>query len=405
MSAIKIRSLAVQPIFDSRGEVTIEVELATDRGPFFGQVPTGKSRGSREVAVLAPTDAKHAMVRIVEDPILGKSFQTVSELDHFLIRLDGTERKTRVGGNLMLAISIAGARALAAERGESVWELLNEQCFEARDFERRPRIFVNFIEGGKHAKNNLALQEYLVIADPGQTYAATTEKLTAFHQMLGERLAARLGRGKEDVSLGDEGGYAVDFKNNLEPILVLETLIREVKFENRWALGLDAAASSFYRNGSYEFEKAKLSAHELAKTYVDYFKMSSLLESIEDPFAEDDEAGFKELSRKLGKKVLVVGDDLTTTNPEAIDRAVKEKLVNAVIIKPNQIGTVTESCDAIRAARKRGAAVIISHRSGETNDQFIIHLARACGADGVKIGAPVRDRIGKYDELIRVWGG
>lgn len=395
---MRVERVAVEETPDSRGKPTIAVIVAAGDGTFRASIPSGKSTGSREAHVASVASAKHS-AETVSAALRGRAFSGVGKLDRFLIALDGTPRKEKLGGNLTLGTSIAFARALAAEEGRELWETLREEFFAGAK-ERAPIIFSNLINGGAHANNNLAIQEYLALARTAGTVEETVRELTNLYHALGESLKTRFRL--SEIRLGDEGGYSLDFSDNFEPLAVLEELIDASDLENEFLLGLDAAASHFYREGNYEFEGKAISREALAEVYAGYFAKSKLLLSIEDPFAEDDAEGFRALQAAFPTK-WVVGDDLTTTNPVAIEEHVKNGAVNAVIVKPNQIGTVSETCEAVNVARRGDAKVIVSHRSGETPDTFIIHLAKACGADGVKIGAPVSNRLSKFEELVRLY--
>lgn len=396
---MKIRDILVKEIFDSRGEPTIEVGVRNSGGEwFFSQVPSGKSKGSREAQVFIFSRAGKSIKKIKKS-IVDKSFDSIGHLDEALIRLDGTKNKSKLGGNVIVGISIAFARALAAEKNKDIWMVLRDEFFAGSEVDRKPLIFSNLINGGSHASNNLAIQEYLVIVRPIKSYFESIKKLIELYKKLGEFLG---GKNKiRNITIGDEGGYAIDFKNNFEPVQILEKLIVKMGFSQQIELGLDIAATSFYKNRKYNFEGKKLDTSALAGLFSEYIKNSKLLVSVEDPFAESDAPGFKKLVST--KRALVVGDDLTVTNPDLIDRFSKDGAITGVIIKPNQIGTITETCRATKVARQNNLKIIISHRSGETEDNFIIHFAKACGADGIKIGAPARERISKFNELIRIY--
>lgn len=399
---MKIRDIIVKPIFDSRGEETIEVELKDENGDLFrAQIPSGKSRGKNEAVVLG-YGAAQKVLESLKKKIIDRDFNYVRELDNFLISLDNTKNKSKIGGNLMLGISIAFSRMMAFMCGKELWEFLSDEFFGGRASgeSEKPLIFSNLINGGEHANNNLDIQEYMVVAGGAKPISLRVKKLISFYKKLGDVLKAK--NKLKNIVIGDEGGYAVDFKDNFEPIKILEDLVYKQGFKKEFSLGLDVAASSFYGKGGYSFGGRKVNTKELGKIYSGYFKKSKLLLSIEDPFAETDEAGFKKIKNSKTDKI-VVGDDLTVTNPFLIEKCAKAGLISGVIIKPNQIGTVTESCEAMLAAKENKIKTIVSHRSGETKDNFIIHLAKAGGAYGVKIGAPVRERILKFDELIRIY--
>jgi len=395
---MKIQDITVRKIFDSRGEPTIEVSLKLGNRWFSASVPSGKSRGSREAKVFPFSEAVRVLARI-RRAILKKDFSSIRALDNVLIRLDGTAKKSRLGGNLMLGISVAFARARAAAENKEVWQILRKEFFSGNSKTKIPLIFANVINGGAHADNNLDIQEYMVVARGGSV-RARVENLIDFYNRLGAILRKK--NSGRRVPVGDEGGYSLDFKNNFEPIAVLENLVRVRGLAKNFSLALDAAATGFYARGLYAFGGKKLTSARLAGEYARYFGKSKLLFSIEDPFAEKDAAGFSLIHKKM-PGAWVVGDDLTVTNSSEIKKYAEQNAINAVIIKPNQIGTVSEAADAILAAKQCGLKTIISHRSGETEDAFIIHLAKASRADGVKIGAPTRERMIKYNELMRLY--
>ncbi len=396
-----IESVGVQEIFDSRGDPTIEVELkVAGSHPFFAKIPSGKSKGKNEAVALSFAEAQNTLKDGFAREIEGFDGETVKELDSFLLAADGTKNKEKLGGNVMLGISIAFARALAHEREEELWEALHREFFPKEDASKKPLIFANLINGGVHADNNLDIQEYMAVVETKGAYSESIQRLISFYERLGFVIEEE--RDVKRLPVGDEGGYSVNFKNNFAPVEMMEKLIFESELQNEFRIALDAAASSFYKDGNYRFEGSSLSTKQLIERYRAYFESSKLLCSIEDPCDESDFEGFKEMVEIAGGR-WIVGDDLTTTDPERIGKYAEEKLITGAIIKANQIGTLTETCEAIRAAQERGVRCIVSHRSGETDDLFLVHIAKACGADGVKIGAPVKERISKYDELMRLY--
>ncbi|MEK7608253.1 MAG: hypothetical protein AAB495_01610 [Patescibacteria group bacterium] len=397
---MKIKKLSSRAIFDSRGERTIEVELTNSRGETFrASTPSGKSTGSNEATVFSARKGVFSVNRIGL-ALCGKSFFSLSDLDAALLSLDGTKSKSRLGGNVMLSVSIAALRAMGSEKRIATWQALRKEFFKGVSEKKRPHVFSNVINGGAHGRNNLSIQEYMIVARPESSYENAISSLIVAYQKIGELLARR--GFPSGVPIGDEGGYSVQFKNNFEPIQILERVLRETKMSRWCGIAIDAAATGFYKKEKYHIDGKFLSEEALSALYCRYRGRSKLLFSIEDPFWEKDSFSFAAL-RRLDPSLWVVGDDLTTTNPASIDTAGKEGLINAVIIKPNQIGTVTEACWAMNAARRLGIKTIVSHRSGETEDAFIIHLAKAGGADGVKIGAPTRERMVKFNELMRIF--
>jgi enolase len=395
---MKIENLSVREVRDSLGRPTIEVGVEVARGAFSASVPSGKSKGSREAMVRTPAEAKE-LLNVFQGDIAGKDFPTIKSFDGFLIALDGTENKSRLGGNLTLGLSLAFARALGGENGLELWQVLRQEFFSLIDKVPTPRIFSNFVEGGAHAKNNLDIQEFWVVAEPKGSVSETVRRLSDFFGAVGETLREN----GLKFEIGDEDGYSLDFPDNFGP---LDFLGKEIERQGRareFLLGIDVAASSFYEKGFYRFERKEISSRELESIYSDYFKKAPLLKFIEDPFDENDEAAFVKFSAVSGGGRLIIGDDFTVTDPRLIGRAAEKRAINGVIIKPNQVGTVSETCAAMNVARDNGLECVVSHRSGETADSFLVHFAKAAGAYGVKIGAPVGSRLPKFEELIRLY--
>lgn len=386
----KIASLKARPILDSRGDWTIEVSLKLNNGRTFTvSVPQGKSVGSYE-AVSLPAEAATKNIEKVISPRL-KKFSPVNqkEIDEFLIKLDGTVTKKRLGANAILAVSIACAKAGADESNKPLWKHIRSlgRFTESKDWPS-PRLFANVINGGLHAGNNLDFQEYLIIPKTKSVKEAVDIVLKLYSN-LGDYLVKS--KGKNAVNIGDEGGFAPNFKDNLEPFYILEKVARKLRVESKIDFGLDAAASD-----------VSLSVTKLISIYKKLENKFHLF-YLEDPFGENEFGKFAELKKILGDKVLITGDDLTTTNMTRIKEARSKGSVNAVIVKPNQIGTVTESIEAVNLACKFGWKVVVSHRSGETNDDFIADFAWGVAAYGLKLGAPARgERIAKYNRLLEI---
>lgn len=390
---MKITGISLTKTFDSRAQATVTITLTDDKGrQFHGDVPAGKSTGEREVKVLPFEKASRAL-KAIEPKLIGREFRTPMEFDRLLKELDGTADKSKLGGNLTLALSIAMLRAIAEERAVEPWQVIREEYFAEEKNGNKPLIFSNLINGGAHAMNGLDVQEYMVVVRPGRSMGDTVQGLIEFYKELGDLLKKKT---KARVPIGDEGGYACAFKDNTEPITILDKLIAKKNLKS-YDLALDVAASNFLDKGKYNFGGKKLSAAEMGRVYANFIKKAARLVSIEDPFGENDIEGWKEF--KPGS--WVIGDDLTTTNPGEIN--LHAEYISGVIIKPNQIGTVSESAEAIATAKKNRLKTIVSHRSGETGDVFIIHLAKGAGADAVKIGAPIRERIIKFNELVRLY--
>jgi enolase len=396
-----IERITVREIFDSRGEPTIEVGLTESDVTSFAELPSGKSRGTHEAVVLPPTEAQQVAAGRLSQTLVGTAYETIQALDRRLIELDGTATKSVIGGNLMLGLSIAHARNLGMLRARPLWRIIHDEFFSDRtEVPRPPLVFSNLVNGGAHARNTLAFQEYLVVARTDASVTQTVRDIVRLYHALGDAIRERFHI--HAIPIGDEEGYSLDFTTNLEPLMLMRECIERCRLGDRFSLGLDVAASNFFRDGRYALEKTSRTTDELIDTYTRYFTSVPTLASIEDPFDEEDVAGFRGLQTKFPQK-LIVGDDLTVTDPLRIEEFAKGKCISGVIVKPNQIGTLTETCAALRAARDNGVKAIVSHRSGETEDTLIIHLARASGADGVKIGAPLNERIVKFDELIRLY--
>lgn len=384
-----IYSIDANIILDSRGEETIKVKLRLENDlTVSASVPQGKSRGKAEAVCVPAAQAVRNVAEKIEPALRGMNVSSQKAIDDAMLRLDGTPDKSRLGANAILGVSIACARAAALSMGVPLYEYLRRMYDIGNLKMSKPRLYVNLINGGMHAGNNLDFQEYLVIPKTAN-WKEAVKIAVAMHKVLGAFLMKKSRRFA--VGLGDEGGYAPNFKDNVEPFAALRQIAKKLGLTNKIDFGLDAAASN-----------AKIGAAKLFSMYKNLAKKYNLF-YLEDPFAENSFKDFAKLNAEIGNRVLITGDDLTTTNPERMLKAQSERSVNAVIIKPNQIGTLTETMEAVRLARKFGWAVIVSHRSGETNDDFVADLACGVGADGFKLGAPARgERIAKYNRLLEM---
>jgi len=400
---MKVKSLSARPVLDSRGMWTVEVLLETKNGiRAVASVPQGKSTGSSEARALPAEQAVRNVNERIAPWMKRSDFKDQAALDAFLCKLDGTVLKEKLGANAILPVSIAYARAEAAEKKMPLWRHIRgslsssaldrrrgQDPAEDRNDMLHPRLFINVVNGGLHAGNNLDFQEYLIIPRC-RTIAESVEVGIATYHALGATLEKM--KGKNAVNLGDEGGFAPDFKNNAEPFQILRSVAKRLHLEKKIDFGMDAAAT----------DVKKLSDKKLEETYVKLVRDNKLI-YIEDPFNEKDFLAFASLNLHFKGKTWIAGDDLTTTNVLNMEKARDEESINAVIIKPNQIGTVTESLDAVRLARKYGWAVVASHRSGETDDDFIADFAYGVRAEGFKLGAPARgERIAKYNRLLQI---
>lgn len=387
----QISNIKTRPILDSRGDWTIEVEVTLKNGVrAVSSVPQGKSTGLHEVEIVSAARAVKNIEKLILPKLKGKNIFRERELDELMTKLDGTPNKRRLGGNAILGVSIACVKAAAEASGVAVWKRVRElsglTVKQARKGVICPRLFINVINGGLHAGNNLDFQEYLVIPK-AKTFRESIFTGTQVYHALGKYLSRAKGRAAANV--GDEGGYAPNFKDNLEPFGILRRVIKSLRLKDKVDFGLDAAASGI-----------KIPHKKLLDLYGRLARDPRFI-YLEDPFGEEDFLEFSALKVVIGEKIMIAGDDLTTTSVSRMEKAHAEGSVNAVIIKPNQIGTVSEALDAVRLARKYKWNVVVSHRSGETNDDFIADFAYGVGADGLKLGAPARgERVAKYNRLL-----
>jgi len=392
---MKISSLTARPILDSRGQWTVEVTLTLQNGiRATASVPQGKSTGATEARALPAPAAVRNINTTIATRIIHKDFFDQAAVDEFLVRLDGTAAKSRLGANAILAVSIAFLRATARTKKTPLWKHIRDVYgiwVDPTATMLHPRLFMNVVNGGLHAGNNLHFQEYLIIPR-ARTFRESIDIGTAIYHALGTALVKTKGRGA--ANLGDEGGFAPNFKNDLEPFAMLRVVAKKLKLDKKIDFGIDAAATDI----------KGLSRQQLKNAYKKLIKEYAPL-YIEDPFGENDFKNFAAMTA-ANKKLWIAGDDLTTTNTDRMEIAQAKKSVSAIIIKPNQIGTVTETLNAVRLARQYKWAVVVSHRSGETNDDFIADLAYGVAADGFKLGAPARgERVAKYNRLLEIENG
>jgi enolase len=384
----EIDDITARIILDSRGEKTIEAMVRLSDGSVASaSVPQGKSRGSGEAIYVS---VEQAMINIKELvlPALKNSLSIMQkEIDGRLKILDGTANKERLGANTILAVSIAVARAAANARGIPLWAHLREMAGVPILEASHPRLFVNLINGGEHAKNKLAFQEYLAIID-GANFTEMIEIQASLWSNLKKMFNDQYG---DALPLGDEGGFAPEISDNLEPFRLIKLAAGELIEDGFVSMGTDVAGAN-----------AKLTVEERDKLFDTAMKEYGLI-YIEDPYEENDFASFAKMKALYGDKLIVTGDDLTVTNSELMRTAERNKSINGVIIKPNQIGSVSEAMEAVRTANSFGWKVIASHRSGETEDTFIADFAYAVGAFGLKLGVPTQAvRHVKYDRLLEI---
>jgi enolase len=407
---MEIEMLIAREILDSRGNPTVEVEVGLSDGAYGrAAVPSGASTGEHEALELRDKSKKRYLGKGVE-----KAVRNVNEfiapgilemdatdqrlLDKTLIELDGTPNKGKLGANAILGVSLAVARAAADSLGMPLYNYLGgvNAC-------RLPMPMMNILNGGLHAANNVDLQEFMIMPVGGRTFKeALRIGAEVFHA-----LAGVLKDKGFSTAVGDEGGFAPDLKSNEQAVdMVLEGVKKAgYKAGKDVVLALDPASSSLFKNGKYVFfksDKSEKSTPEMVAFWEDWVKRYPIF-SIEDGLAENDWKGWQVMTKKLGDRIQIVGDDLFVTNTERIARGIKERSANAVLIKLNQIGTLTETLDAIQMAQKAGWKAVISHRSGETEDTFIADLAVATGTGQIKTGSLCRsERVCKYNQLLRI---
>jgi enolase len=405
-----IRAVRARQVLDSRGNPTVEAEVVTRSGVVGrAAVPSGASTGAHEALELRDGDTRlfgglgvmKAVSNVNErigPKILGLDCAQQSALDRLMIDLDGTKGKQNLGANAILSVSMALARAGASVQGLPLYRYLRP-----RNRYRLPVPMMNIINGGEHAGNKLSVQEFLIEpVGAGSCSEAIRFGAEVYHALKGI-LKERYG--PSSVNVGDEGGYAPPLTKTREALDGIMAAISQAGYtESEIKLGIDAASSTFFDSESslYELDGEKYTSDALEDFYANLVD-SYPLATLEDPFDEEAFSDFRRMTARLGARIKIIGDDLYVTNPERIRRGIKEKATNAVLIKPNQIGTLTETLEAIEVSRHAELEPIISHRSGETEDVFISHLATAVESAFIKAGAPARgERTAKYNELLRI---
>jgi len=399
-----IRQVHARQILDSRGNPTLEVDLRLESGAFGrATVPSGASTGVHEAVELRDGGeayggkaVTHAVANVdgeIATAVRGLDASDQAAVDGRLIELDGTANKGRLGANAILGVSLASAKAAAAERGLSLFRSLGGD-----DARTLPVPMMNVINGGAHAENSIDLQEFMVVPVGADTFAeALRVGVETFHSLknvLHERGLA--------TAVGDEGGFAPDLGSSEEAIAAILEAAERVGHRERVAIALDPAATEFFRDGTYRFEGREADGEGMADFYGDLAGRFPIV-SVEDGVAEDDWDAWSNLTSKLGDRLQLVGDDVFVTNPDRLNRGIDAGVANAILLKVNQIGTLTETLEAIELAQSNGYATVISHRSGETEDTTIADLAVATNAGQIKTGAPSRtDRVAKYNQLLRI---
>lgn len=389
MPLTKIKSIRARKIIDSRANFTLEVEVATDGGRYVAGAPAGASRGKYEAVAIEIDAAIENVNKRIAPELKGKDPAQQVEIDRLLIDLDGTSNKANLGGNAIAAVSMAICKTGAGTKSMPLWKHIAETC---KTKPAMPLPAFNIVEGGAHAGTALVFQEFMAIVALG--------KAVRLYGTLKEVIAGRYG--KMAVNVGDEGGFAPPLSFPEEAIELILTAASKIGLREKIKIAIDVAASQFYKNGKYKTNMGTFTQEGLMNYYAELIKKYPII-SIEDPFHEEDWQGFAKMTDKFGKKISIIGDDLLVTNPKRIREAKEKNACNGVIVKINQIGTVSEAAEAANLAKSAGWKVIVSHRSGETNDDFIADLAVGLGADFIKAGAPARgERVAKYNRLLKI---
>lgn len=406
---IRVSKVSAIEILDSRGRPTLATSMTTDAGLLTSAaVPSGASTGTREAFELRDgditrfeglgvLDAVENVNGEIADALVGREFAHLSELDELLIQLDGSTNKSRLGANAIVGVSIAAARACAMSDGLELWEYLRPNGVTAR----LPVPHFNVINGGAHAQNSLDFQEFMIAPLGAPSLAEAVRAGAEIYMKLRGVLRAK----RYETGLGDEGGFAPDVSRPEEVLALLVNAIEEAGYtadRSGVAIAMDPAASEFYRDGSYHVAGESLTSTEMI-TWYEELTTNYPVWLLEDGLAESDWAGWKVLESRLGDTIELVGDDILCTNPSIIAEAISENIANAALIKVNQIGTVTETLEAMKLCRDAGWAQFVSHRSGETGDAFIADLSVGSGCGHLKSGAPARgERTAKYNRLLEI---
>lgn len=403
----KIIDVKAYEILDSRGNPTIKTKVITELG-FEGEfsVPSGASTGTREALELRDGDkerydgkgvlkAVDNVNTVIKDAIVGMECKNQKSIDEKLISLDGTDNKSNLGANAILSVSIACLKASSAEEGKSIYSYLNKNSVKT------PYAMFNIINGGKHSDNNLDIQEFMIVPKFDSFKEILRSASEIFHA-----LKKILNEGKLSTAVGDEGGFAPNLSENKEALDKIVEAIKKAGYKpgKNVFIALDVAASSFYNKEKdlYDIDGTLKTRKELLDYYKELLENYPII-SIEDPFDENDKEGFKAITKLLGSKISIVGDDLFVTNKKLLANGIKEGLCNAILIKPNQIGSFYEMVETVVLAKKNNYITIMSHRSGETNDSFIADAAVALGMPFIKSGSVTRgERLAKYNRLMEI---
>jgi len=407
---MRINSIKAREVLDSRGNPTVEVDLITSNGLFRSMVPSGASAGQHEALEMRDGDNKRYLGKgtlkavsninkTIAPKVIGMDCTKQQEIDNLMLELDGTPNKNVLGANAILPVSMAVTRAGAAAKGMPLYQYIGDLYGVKANI--IPVPMCNVINGGKHAGQENSIQEHMLMPTGAKSFLEGIRLVSESYHHLAKLLKKKYGA--QATLIGDEGGYAPyqieDVKERMD--MMLEA-VKNAGYEGMLKIALDPASSEFFHDGIYRIGKKSYSGGELVDFYMDLCKTYPIV-SIEDGHAEDDWESWVEMTKKLGNKIQIVGDDIFVTNTERIKKGIDMKCANSVLIKLNQIGTVTETLNAIRMAHKQKWTAVVSHRSGETEDSFIADLVVGTNVGQIKTGAPARsDRCAKYNQLIRI---
>ena len=399
----KIKNIIGREILDSRGNPTVEVDVILENGIVAtAAVPSGASTGEREALELRDNDnryngkgvlkAVNNINKIIKSELIGMDTENQSQIDKKMIELDGTKNKSKLGANAILGVSMAVLKAASKASNKELYAYIGNHKI-------MPKAMMNILNGGMHADNSLDFQEFMIVPEAKNIKEKVRIGSEIFHQL--KKVLKEKGY---NTNVGDEGGFAPDFKSNYEALDAIISAIEKAGYipGKDVNIALDVAASEFYKNGFYELENKKMKTDDLISYYQNLIEKYPIV-SIEDPVDQNDWEGFRKITERLGDKIQLVGDDLFVTNKEYLQKGIDLKAGNAILIKVNQIGTITETLETIELAKQNNYKTIISHRSGETEDTTIADLAVGLGLGQIKTGSLSRtDRVCKYNRLIRI---
>jgi len=399
----KIEDVLARQIFDSRGNPTIEVEVLTEDAKGIASVPSGASKGKEEAVELRDegkefhgkgvTRAVKNVEKIIKPALKGMDVREQEKIDKKMIEIDATKNKRILGGNVCIGVSIAACKCAAVSLEKEVYEYLNENSFLL------PIPFMNVINGGMHAGNNLHIQEHMIAPVRAKNFHDAMRMGSEIYHTLKEKIVDKFGR--TACNVGDEGGFAPPISRSEDALELIMDAIEENGYEKEVMLAIDSAASSFYKNGYYVMDK-KMTSGDLLDYYMELARTYPII-SIEDGFDEEDWDAFAEITKKVGEKIQILGDDIFVTNPRRLRKGIKEGVCNSLLLKPNQIGTLTEAMEVANICHDEKYGIMVSHRSGDTCDDFIADLAVAINAGQIKSGAPARgERVAKYNRLLKI---